>query len=325
MPKELTAAVPLDDELPLETADDAAGAADAGAAGGDDAPGGDGASPEGAQPAVADPEVDPEALAALVAEDEAAAKRGIPPERFNEVNERAKRAEAEAAELRQALLNMSAREKPAAAPAPEPPKPRDFEAEFEALQKRYDDGDLDEAQMRREERKLIREEAEANALKKLAPLATDLQAERERIAMERLQAELNAESQKAFAKYPFLDHTAAGHNPEAIAAVLKERDELINTGVAPAKALRLAVAAVAPGYAEATPAPAGQTPDQIAAARRAKAREAAATADAAQPPPVGGLGNGARTTGAQRLTASVKDHDKWEKTPEDQRDKAFVA
>jgi hypothetical protein len=78
---------------------------------------------------------------------------------------------------------------------------------------------------------------------------------------------------------------------------------------------------VAPQFGDA----ATPSPDDVAAARQRKAREAAAAAEAQQPSTLAGAGNGVRTQGKQRLTASVADHDKWEGVPEEQRDQAFTA
>jgi len=50
-----------------------------------------------------------------------------------------------------------------AAPATPEPQPRDFNAELAALDQRFDDGDIDEAERRSEERRILREQAQADA------------------------------------------------------------------------------------------------------------------------------------------------------------------
>jgi hypothetical protein len=305
---ELTNAVPKDDAAPIPdvikdaAVDDAAEADDAAA----DAAGTD--------------ELDAAALAA-VAEDDEAGRRGIPKARFNEVIED-RNALREQNERLLALVEASQKQPAAAAVAQEVEKPRDFEAEFSALQAKFDAGEIEDAEFRTAERKLIREEAKYDAKKEVLPLVEQLTSERNIIASERLARDLNQEAAKAYEKYPFLDHTSEGKNEAAIKAVLAERDELIATGVAPTKALRLAVAAIAPDFA--TPKD-PKTADELAAARRAKARIDAGAAETRQPPPLAGAGNGSRTPGVQRLTASVKDNEKWGKVPEAERDKAFTA
>lgn len=320
MSKELTSAVPLTDE-PIEDLDPGATT---------DTPA-DNASAEAAAPADAD--ADAEALRAMLADEDAgdAAPQGsIPKPRFDEVNERRKAAEQEAAHWREVATNLSQTRgagADTAATTATAESPRDFDAELKTLFDRYENGDLEEAEFRKEERKLIREQVKAETLKELAPTVQELQAERQRVAQERLTAEMNAEAAKAYAKYPFLNHASDDKNDEAIAAVMKERDELINSGVSPVKALRLAVASVAPEYVEGAKPTTDDTrvADELAQRRRAEARKAAGEAANAQPPTLATVGNGTAAQGAQRLSASVKDHEKWAKVPEAQREKAFTA
>lgn len=351
MPRELTDRVPTIEE---ELADaEAAGSADADASaaaaagdtqalGTDDKGAGNGVA-EGAD-AGADggsENADP-AAAAEGGDDGKGQSAFVPVGRFNEVNERRKSVETENAQLREMLGNLtvaqargtsagttSATDTGAAAQTK-----RDFDKEMEALQERYEGGELDDADFKREERKLIREQTRAEVMEEISPVLTDVQAERDRLRTERLQDELNQESAKAIEKYPFLDSKAETANRDAITAVLAERDALIRAGIGAGKALRMAVAEVAPKFGEAAAAVAagaaagaedGKTPDQVAAQRRAKAQAAAAKIEDAQPPPLAGVGNGPRSVSQTPLSASVKDHEKWEKIPEAERAKALGA
>lgn len=272
----------------------------------------------------ADKDLDPDAVAAVAGEDEE--KDGfIPKGRFNEVNERKKELALEVERQARIIENLSVRER-------EPVKevkvipPRDFEAEFAALEKRLNDGEIDESEHRKLDRALMRAEAKAEALAEVTPVAQALEKERERAAAERVTNDLQRAASKIYEKYPFLDFNAEGKNDEAIAAVLAERDDLIKTGVSPVKALRLAVASIAPDYVpEAAAARGGADTDEMAARRKAAAQKAAGIAESKTPPPVAGAGNGARTPTVQKLSGSVKEHEKWEKTPEKERDKAFTA
>lgn len=260
----------------------------------------------------------------------------VPVSRFNEINERRKAAEDEARQLREVLGNLTspqarAADTTAAATTPAE-QARDFDKELDALQTRYDDGELNDAEFKREERKLLREQTRAEVLQEISPVINDVTAERDRLRSERVQAELDQESAKAIERFPFLDSKAENANKEAITAVLAERDALIRAGIAVGKALRMAVNEVAPkfGAAAASAAAAtkdgdGKTPDEVAARRRAGAAAAAAKVEGTQPPQVAGVGNGPRTVSSTPLSASVKDHDKWEKIPEAERVKALGA
>lgn len=330
MGKQLTDAVPLDDDTELE---DGAGVGAGDGTG--DAPGAQdtsasGAGEAGAQGAAAADDQDAAALAAVAADAEgeddegAGANRSaprIPKDRFDEVNERRKAAESEAAQLRQMLGQVLNQQTAAPTTADPASKPRDFEAEFVALQERYDSGDLDDAGLRREERKLGVEQAKAEVAAVYEPKLQALQRERDAEQQQRVQEEWAHEVADAIKAYPFLNHEASEANREAINAVRAECEELVRAGIAAPKALRLAVRDVAPQYGTA----AKPSVEDAAAARKVAARTALAAAENAQPSSMGGVGNGVSTQGKQRLTASVKDFDKWEKVPEPQREQAFTA
>jgi len=350
MAAELTSKIPLDDidlddagaqgaaDPQAASADDAAGdAAAASDAGGDgDADDQGGASADDDAGAAADA-AGGDAAGADPDDDDGEEAHGnsgemITKNRFDRVNERRKAAEAEAAQLREILTNLSATHasdgRTDTTTATETaPEARDFDKEFSALQDKYDQGEIEEAEFRKEERKLIREQAKADALKEIEPTLKELQQERQNARIEKIKAELSTEAAKAYERYPFLNVESEDANKDAINAVMAERDSLIQAGIAPAKALRMAVNEVAPQYGEAvTPAAAktGKPADEVAA-RRAAARKAAGAAENAQPPQLGGTGNGARTQAAPKLSASVKDHEKWASIPEAERERSLSA
>lgn len=273
------------------------------------------------------------AVAADVGDDGKGQSSFVPVGRFNEVNERRKNVEEENRQLREMLGNLTVAQARGAQPATTEQqtaaKSRDFDKELESLQERYEAGELDDAAFKREERKLIREQTRAEVMQEISPVIQDVQQERERLRVERMQDELNKESAKAIERYPFLDSQSDATNKEAIAAVLAERDALIKAGIPAGKALRMAVNEVAPQYGEAV-APASnsgatKSPDEVAAQRRANAQRTAAKVESTQPPPVAGAGNGPRTISKQSLGASVKDHEKWQSIPEAERAKALGA
>lgn len=329
MNKTLTDAVPLDDDEPVATTKDAA--ADAGT----DDHGNDqtNAVAEAGEAANADADQDAEALRAIASEadddaddadddDDAAANTGarIPKSRFDEVNEARKQAQAETQQLRQLLTHLVGQQD-AATTTKEAPKPRDFDAEYDALMAQYDAGEIDEAKFRRAERRLSVEQAKVEMASQFEPKLRELENQRELEQQQRVQVEWTQAVADAIKTYPFLNHEGRDANREAIAAVRAECEELMQAGIPAARALRLAVRDVAPEYGTAAP----PSTDKMAAERKAAARKAAAEAEIRQPSTLGGVGNGVRTQGKQRLTASVSDHDKWEDVPEGQREQVFTA
>jgi hypothetical protein len=85
--------------------------------------------------------------------------------------------------------------------------------------------------------------------------------------------------------------------------VLAQRDELIAAKLDPVKALRLAVAAVAPEYATAVVA----KTDDVANARRIAAQKKAAAASTQQPAALRGTSDRVVDT-SEHISGSVKDH-----------------
>lgn len=327
MSKTLTDAVPLDDDEPIDggtpnedeaaagdtPTDAAAGAEDTDPAAGDD-----------------DADADAEALRAVAGdgeedpgdEDDPTAVTGtrIPKARFDEVNEARKQAQAETQQLRQLLTQLVGQQGTATA-TKDAPKPRDFDAEYDALMAQYDAGEIDEGKFRRAERRLSVEQAKVEMASQFEPKLRELENQREIEQQQRVQVEWTQAVADAIKTYPFLNHEGREANREAIAAVRAECEELMQAGIPAARALRLAVRDVAPEYGTAAP----PSTDKMAAERKAAARKAAAEAETRQPSTLGGVGNGVRTQGKQHLTASVSDHDKWEDVPEEQREQAFTA
>jgi hypothetical protein len=309
MAKELTAAVPVDDEyvsddretgarrMPHETdqdeTDEAVDAKDADVAATDDAP-------PPVDAALAD--LSAEDLEALVGDDN---PRGIPKSRFDEVNNERKAFAEQNALLAKALAEREQRAAPVVA---ESAKPRDFEAERAAIKSKFDSGDLDVAAYLAEARKIDRAEDRAELDQKLQPVVKSLEDERAQIQNERLTARMEIEAQKLFEKYAFLDHTKTETaNTEAITKVVAQRDELIHAGIEPVKALRLAVAAVAPEYED----KAAPRADDLAAVRRLAAQRKAAEASQRQPAALRGTSDRV-VDGSEHISGSVKDHDTWE-------------
>jgi hypothetical protein len=298
MARELTSAVPLDDEPieneAVETADKEDSAED-------------GTEGEATEAVEAKPEasgdLSAEDLEALVDDEK---PRGIPKSRFDEVNNE-RRAFAEQNAL---LARALAEREQKAAPAPtETAKPRDFESERTTLKEKYESGDLDVASYLAEVRKVDRAEDRAELDQKLQPVVKSLEQEREQIQNDRTTLRLQAEAEKVFTKYPFLNHADEENaNVEAINKVLAQRDELIAAKIDPVKALRLAVAAVAPEYAPAATAP---KVDDVAAARRIAAQKKAAAASTQQPAALRGTSDRVVDT-SEHISGSVKDHETWE-------------
>jgi hypothetical protein len=189
MARELTSAVPLDDEPieneAVETADKEDSAED-------------GTEGEATEAVEAKPEasgdLSAEDLEALVDDEK---PRGIPKSRFDEVNNE-RRAFAEQNAL---LARALAEREQKAAPAPtETAKPRDFESERTTLKEKYEN--------RRswtwlpnilaEVRKVDRAEDRAELDQKLQPVVKSLEQEREQIQNDRTTLRLQAEAEKVF-------------------------------------------------------------------------------------------------------------------------------
>lgn len=285
MANELTSSVPLDDELPPEVEAQDVDTEDEGAKGdeSDDELG----------------DISAEDLESITGDE-----RGIPKPRFDEVNGERKALLEQNAALARALAEREQR----AAPASAQDKPRDFDAERVALKEKYDTEGMALDEYIGELRKVDRAEDRAEQDARLQPVIKSLEQERAQITMDRLTTRLNAEAAKVYEKYPFLEIGADDANDEAIAKVVAQRDELITAGIEPIKALRLAVAAVAPEYGQ--PVARG-TNDDLASRRKLDAQRKAAAASGAQPPQLRGTSSRVVDPG-ENLSGSVKDHALWE-------------
>lgn len=245
---------------------------------------------------VVNPELAKDSLSAVVAnadedlEDDAKPEAPkptgrIPKARFDEVNDQRKTAERQAEEARQhaaslerelqALRNPT----PAATHTPELPA-FDEDAKETAYTEALMNGDTAAATA-------IRREINAN-LRQQAVM--EAQASIEQGMTQRQQASaLQAESAAAVDAYPYLD-TPEGE--EALDLILASRDSRIAKGVAPATALRQAVAAIAPKFAP----PLGFVPNATATDTRTANALARGAADSSLQPPAVQAGIGSRAT-----------------------------
>ncbi|MDR2330984.1 MAG: hypothetical protein LBE58_15375 [Comamonas sp.] len=231
---------------------------------------------------------------------------GIPPARFNEVNERRKQAEKDLAEALAEIERLRHGGSQAASPAPAPPAgapaapaapaaapaaPFDEDAQEQAYVSALIDGDPKRAA---EIRKVINAHLRDEATKAAIQRADE---QRQADHQQAVGRALAAETALTVEKYPYLD-TAEG--AEAVELIVAARDAKIAKGVPAHEALRAAVAAIAPRFAPASAAAAtAPTPgkDSASAAAPADSRTSAAiargaAASVAQPPALnGGVGD----------------------------------
>lgn len=196
------------------------------------------------------PALNPEALAAVVAEDDGAgaadgAGEGgkpnspfVPMARFSQVNEQKNELATKLAEAQAELDRLRAGGQPAAAPAAAP-APAAPSVELKALHREHADalmeGDVDRAveiaeQIAAENRRMAREEI------------------RREDAMAQVANSLQQASAQAVADYPYLD-TPEG--ADALELILLDRDKAIAAGKPAHQALADAVAKIAPRFAPA--------------------------------------------------------------------------
>ncbi|WP_182340940.1 hypothetical protein [Comamonas koreensis] len=228
---------------------------------------------------------------------------GIPPARFNEVNERRKQAEKDLAEAQAEIerLRQGVGQAPSPAPAPAagapaapaaaPAAPFDEDAQEQAYVSALIDGDHKRAaEIRKGINAHLRDEATKAAIQR-----ADEQRQAEH--QQAVGRALAAETALTVEKYPYLD-TPEG--AEAVELIVAARDAKIAKGVPAHEALRAAVAAIAPRFAPASAAAAAApTPgkDSASAAAPADSRTSAAiargaAASVAQPPALnGGVGD----------------------------------
>lgn len=234
-------------------------------------------------------------------------RKGVPPERFNEVTAKRKEAEERAAALEAENARMKAeldaiKAKPAAvaetppaatAPAAATEPPFDLKAKIKEAGDAHLEGD--------EERfASIMEELFSRAESRGAELAIQRYVSASAEATEA--SALSAVAATAVAQYPFLD-TKTG-NPEAIQDVKDMRDLFISRGMRPSEALQQAVAKVAPIYGG-KPAPAAGD-GGIADARPASAAARGAAISENQPP-VNNGGLGERATAGRINVAAMSE------------------
>jgi hypothetical protein len=311
-----------DDEKDDETAD---GETDADAAETEE---GDGKSDE--EDGDEEPEFTAEELAAALADDD---DSRIPAGRFKEVNSLYKLTRAELAEAKARLALLEQRQ--LKADETPPAKARDFDAEMKELRKRWQDPEDTMTQDEYDELrdKLVSERTEAAVLARLEPEVNKLKETAAQARRQTEQQRLSAAAEKVYEVFPFLNiNDKANLNEDALDAVMTERDDLIERGVDPVRALNLAVSTIAPQFGKPVlkkaktdetddAAAAKPNADEIAAKRKALARKAAMAATEAQPPSLSKAGTGTKETGdVISLTRSVEDFARWEKlSPADQK------
>ncbi|UXC19148.1 hypothetical protein [Comamonas squillarum] len=225
---------------------------------------------------------------------------GIPPARFNEVNERRKQAEKDLAEAQAEIerLRQGGSQAPSPAPAPAagapaapaaaPAAPFDEDAQEQAYVSALIDGDHKRAaEIRKGINAHLRDEATKAAIQR-----ADEQRQAEH--QQAVSRALAAETALTIEKYPYLD-TAEG--AEAVELIVAARDAKIAKGMPAHEALRVAVAAIAPRFAPVAAAAPTPGKDSASAAAPADSRTSAAiargaAASVAQPPALnGGVGD----------------------------------
>lgn len=222
---------------------------------------------------------------------------GIPKARFNEVNEARKEAEARAEALQRELDALKMQ--PAAAPAPTTAAPAAPAApEF----------DVDAAEQKYIELLMEGETAEATKLRSQINRHVAAEAAQQAIAIQKEAAarvDLQTVADRAVETWPYLN-TPEG--ADALDLIKASRDANIARGMAPAKALQLAVDKIAPKFAPAE----DLTPPKVDGVktpvdtRTANAIARGAKAAEAQPPVVqAGIGN--RATAGTLDVATLTD------------------
>ena len=169
-------------------------------------------------------------------EDTAGKPAGIPKSRFNEVNEARKEAEARAEAL-QRELDALKMQPATAAPAPTPAAPAAPEFDVDAAEQKYIE--------------LLMEGETAEATKLRSQINRQLanEAAQQAMAMQREAAarvDLQTVADRAVETWPYLN-TPEG--ADALDLIKASRDANIARGMAPAKALQLAVDKIAPKFA----------------------------------------------------------------------------
>lgn len=226
----------------------------------------------------------------------------IPKSRFDEVNERMKKAEDELAKLKAAS--------PPAAPAkPEETKPKalDLDAKEEEYVAAVQAGDAKKAAGIRRE---INAEISRLATEKATADISAHLTEREQTAS------LNKVVAESLEKYPFLNDASDAKNEDAINDVIEWRDFFASKGHPLHVALQKAVDKIAPDYVKPDPDE-GETKDPAedkGNVRQIEARRRNAAASNAQPAQMNGVGE--RASAAGRVDVSKMTDDEFEKLPD---------
>ncbi|WP_312836403.1 hypothetical protein [Comamonas sp.] len=221
---------------------------------------------------------------------------GIPPARFNEVNQKRKEAETALAEAQAEIERLKRGVEKPATPAPTPAANApttapaaafDEDAQEQAYVTALLEGDAKRAaEIRKGINAHLRAEAANTAMQK---------AEEQRLAdqQQAIGRALAAETALTVEKYPYLD-TPEG--AEAVELIVAARDAKIAKGVPAHEALRAAVAMIAPKFAPAesaaAPSRVSKEEAQAADSRTSAAIARGAAASVAQPPALnGGVGD----------------------------------
>ena len=223
---------------------------------------------------------------------------GIPKARFNEVNEARKEAEARAEALQRELDAYKMQQQPGNAPAPAPTPAAPAAPEF----------DVDAAEQKYIELLMEGETAEATKLRSQINRHVAAEAAQQAIAIQKEAAarvDLQTVADKAVETWPYLN-TPEG--ADALDLIKASRDANIARGMAPAKALQLAVDKIAPKFAPAE----DLTPPKVDGAKtpvdtRTTNAIARGTRAAEAQPPVVQAGIGNRATAGTVDVANLTD------------------
>lgn len=247
------------------------------------------------------------------AEEDPDGERGamIPKGRFNEVNVRMQKAEAEAAALRE-LIRAGVVAAPAAAPAQAPvaDEPQfDLKAMIRQKNAALASGDDEMA-----------DELDEKIQKHNVKVATEaalqqMRETNEQAAARQAQAAMEAVAKDVKVAYPQLDEKSTQANPEAIEFVIFKRDRLIADGIVAHKALARAVENAAKVFGFSADKESAATPAQAAVDKRIEeARTRNARAANSQPPILGG--NGERATASARVNVAEMSDEDFRALPE---------
>lgn len=224
----------------------------------------------------------------------------IPKARFDEVVQERNREREQREKMAQQLRERDERDAAAAKAAEDAKKdpPRDWDKEFDAIEEEYEGGTLSEREYRTKIRKLEQARVDAKAEELIRPVLEKEAQREEREALEEVNTAIDAAAKKLVAEYPALDHlNEKTRNVEAINEVVAERNQLLELGIEPAKALKMATAVVVEKYKlERVEPKKGETEqERVQRERREAAARTAAGAAAIPPDPKQAGGQGQRS------------------------------